>query len=358
MLYKFTRPLLFSLDAEAAHELTLTALQRGHDLGIASWIAPRVAPLPVSVMGLQFPNPVGLAAGLDKTAAHIDALGSLGFGFIEAGTVTPRPQPGSPKPRMFRLTRSLALINRMGFNNEGADQFVANVHRQRTFRDRGGIVGLNIGKNADTPIEHALADFRMCLRRVYDDADYVAVNVSSPNTQELRSLQSARQLDGLLTGLSEERTRLEDRHGKRVPIAVKIAPDLTDSSIPQIADQLVEHQMDAVIATNTTIERGKVSGLKHANELGGLSGRPLTERATQVVQLLARHLQGALPIIGVGGIMSGSDAVEKIKAGASLVQLYTGFIYSGPDLVAECIDAIRRNECVASSPPGPTSRRA
>ncbi len=358
MLYKLTRPLLFSLDAEAAHELTLAALQRGHDLGIASWIAPRVDPLPVSVMGLQFSNPVGLAAGLDKTAAHIDALGSLGFGFIEAGTVTPRPQPGNPKPRMFRLTRSQALINRLGFNNEGADQFVANVHRQRTFRDRGGIVGLNIGKNADTPIEHALEDYRTCLRRVYDDADYVAVNVSSPNTKELRSLQSARQLDGLLTGLTEERKRLEDRHDKRVPIAVKIAPDLSDSSIPQIADQLVEHQMDAVIATNTTIERGNVSGLKYANELGGLSGRPLTERATQVVHLLARHLQGALPIIGVGGIMSGSDAVEKIRAGASLVQLYTGFIYSGPDLVAECVEAIRRSECVASSPPGPTSRRA
>lgn len=358
MLYKLTRPLLFSLDAEAAHELTLTALQRGHDLGIASWIAARVDPLPVSVMGLHFSNPVGLAAGLDKTAAHIDALGSLGFGFIEVGTVTPRPQPGNAKPRMFRLTRSQALINRMGFNNEGADQFVANVHRQRAFRDRGGIVGLNIGKNADTPIERALEDYRTCLRRVYEDADYVAVNVSSPNTKELRSLQSARQLDGLLTGLTEERKRLEDRHGKRVPIAVKIAPDLADLSVPQIADQLVEHQMDAVIATNTTIERGNVSGLKHADELGGLSGRPLTERATQVVHLLARHLQGALPIIGVGGIMSGRDAVEKIQAGASLVQLYTGFIYSGPDLVAECVEAIRRSECVASSPPGPTSRRA
>ncbi len=264
MLYKLTRPLLFSLDAETAHELTLTALQRGHDLGIASWIASRVDPLPVSVMGLQFSNPVGLAAGLDKTAAHIDALGSLGFGFIEAGTVTPRPQPGNPKPRMFRLTRSQALINRLGFNNEGADQFVANVHRQRTFRDQGGIVGSKYRQERRHADQHALEDYRTCLRRVYDDADYVAVNVSSPNTKELRSLQSARQLDGLLTGLTEERKRLEDRHGKRVPIAVKIAPDLADSSMPQIADQLVEHQMDAVIATNTTIERGKVSGLKHA----------------------------------------------------------------------------------------------
>ena len=358
MLYKLTRPLLFSLDAEAAHELTLTALQRGHILGLARWIAARIDPLPVSVMGLQFSNPVGLAAGLDKTAAHIDALGSLGFGFIEVGTVTPRPQPGNAKPRMFRLTRSQALINRMGFNNEGADQFVANVQQQHTFRERGGIIGLNIGKNADTPIERALEDYRTCLRRVYDEADYVAVNVSSPNTKELRSLQSARQLDGLLTGLTEERKRLEDRYGKRVPIAVKIAPDLADSSVPQIADQLVEHQMDAVIATNTTIERSKVIGLKHAHEVGGLSGRPLTERATQVVHLLARHLRGALPIIGVGGIMSGSDAVEKVQAGASLVQLYTGFIYSGPNLVAECVEAIRLSKCVVSSPLGPTSRRA
>ncbi len=309
-------------------------------------------------MGLSFPNPVGLAAGLDKTAAHIDALGSLGFGFIEAGTVTPRPQTGNTKPRMFRLAQSQALINRMGFNNEGADQFVANVQQQRAFRDRGGIVGLNIGKNADTPIEHALEDYRACLRRVYDDADYIAVNVSSPNTKELRSLQSARQLDGLLSGLTDERKRLEDRHGKRVPMAVKIAPDVADESLPGLADQLVEHQVDAVIATNTTIERDKVKGMKHADEMGGLSGRPLTERATHVVHFLARHLQGALPIIGVGGIMSGADAVEKIRAGASLVQLYTGFIYSGPALVAECVEAIRTSECVASSPPGPTSRRA
>jgi dihydroorotate dehydrogenase len=356
VLYKFARPLLFSLDAEAAHELTLRALQRGHDLGIAGWVAPRVAPLPVSVMGLRFANPVGLAAGLDKTAAHIDALGRFGFGFIEVGTVTPRPQPGNPKPRMFRLTRSQALINRMGFNNEGADRFVGNLHHQQTFRRQGGVVGLNIGKNADTPIEHALDDYRICLRHVYDDADYVAVNVSSPNTKELRSLQSAKQLDGLLAGLTDERMRLEDRHGKRVPIAVKIAPDVADSSIPQIADQLVEHRMDAVIATNTTTERGNVRGVKHADEAGGLSGRPLTKRATQVVHLLARHLQGTLPIIGVGGIMSGSDAVEKIQAGASLVQLYTGFIYSGPNLVAECVEAIRLSGCVVSSPLGPTSR--
>ena len=358
MLYKLARPFLFSLDPELAHELTLTALQRGHDLGIARWVAKPPNPLPVKVMGLNFPNPVGLGAGLDKTAAHIDALGSLGFGFIEVGTVTPRPQPGHAKPRMFRLPRARALINRLGFNNDGADQFVDNVHQQRAFRDRGGIIGLNIGKNADTPIERALEDYRTCLRGVYDAADYVAVNVSSPNTKELRSLQSARQLEGLLTGLSDERKRLEDRHGKRVPIAVKIAPDLADESVPGIADQLVEHKMDAVIATNTTLARDKVHGQKYADQSGGLSGRPLTERATQVVHLLARHLRGALPIIGVGGIMSGVDAVEKMQAGASLVQLYTGFIYSGPQLIAECVEAIRKSECVALSPRGPTSRRA
>jgi dihydroorotate dehydrogenase len=259
---------------------------------------------------------------------------------------------------MFRLVQAQALINRMGFNNQGADQFVDNVHQQRAFRDRGGILGLNIGKNADTPIERALEDYRTCLRRVYDAADYVAVNVSSPNTKELRSLQSARQLDGLLTGLTDERKRLEDRHEKRVPIAVKIAPDLADESIPEIADQLVEHEMDAVIATNTTLARDQLRGQKYADESGGLSGKPLTERATQVVHLLARHLRGALPIIGVGGIMSGVDAVEKMQAGASLVQLYTGLIYSGPQLVAECVEAIRKSECVALSPRGPTSQRA
>ena len=251
--------------------------------------------------------------------------------------------------------RSHALINRLGFNNEGADQFVDHVRRQRSFRDHGGIVGLNIGKNADTPIERALEDYRMCLRRVYDDADYVAVNISSPNTKELRSLQSVRQLAALLTGLSEERKSLQDRHEKRVPIAVKIAPDVADASVPGIADQLVEHGMDAVIATNTTTARDKVLGQEHADESGGLSGRPLTERATQVVHLLAQHLQGALPIIGVGGIMSGPDAVEKIRTGASLVQIYTGFIYSGPQLVADCVEAIRDDGCAVSSPPGPTA---
>ncbi len=356
MLYKLARPLLFSLDPEAAHRLTLASLQRVHALGIARLVAPHIDPLPVTVMGLTFPNPVGLAAGLDKTAAHIDALSSLGFGFMEAGTVTPRPQAGNEKPRVFRLPASQAVINRMGFNNEGVDQFIDNVQRQRAFRDRGGIVGLNIGKNADTPIEQALEDYRACLRRVYDDADYIAVNVSSPNTKDLRSLQSVRQLDALLVGLAEERKRLEQRYGKRVPLAVKIAPDLANESLPEIVDALVEHGIDAVIATNTTLARDGVQGRKHADQAGGLSGRPLTRRATEMVQLLSRHLQGALPIIGVGGIMNGDDAVERIKAGAALVQIYTGLLYSGPGLVAECVDAIR-TRCVVSSPPGPTSRR-
>jgi dihydroorotate dehydrogenase len=292
-------------------------------------------------MGLAFPNPVGLAAGMDKNGDHIDALGTFGFGFIEAGTVTPRPQPGNPKPRIFRLIPAQGVINRMGFNNDGVDQLVANVKRQNAFRRRGGIIGLNIGKNADTPIDRALDDYRIGLQKVYEHADYVAVNISSPNTKDLRALQGTRELTALLAGLRDERKRLEDRHGKRVPLAVKIAPDLADDALPLVADTLVEHGVDAVIATNTTIARDRVQGLLHAEETGGLSGRPLTERATAVIDLLARHLKGALPIIGVGGIMKGEDAAEKIQAGASLVQVYTGFIYGGPDIVAECVAAIR-----------------
>ena len=297
--------------------------------------------LPVTVMGLAFPNPVGLAAGMDKNGDHIDALGTFGFGFIEAGTVTPRPQPGNPKPRIFRLIPAHGVINRMGFNNDGVDKLVENVKRQKAFRRGGGVIGLNIGKNADTPIERALDDYRIGLQKVYEHADYVAVNISSPNTKDLRSLQGTKELATLLAGLRQERTRLEDRHQKRVPLAVKIAPDLTDDAIPLVADTLVEHGVDAVIATNTTIGRDRVKGLLHAEETGGLSGRPLTERATAVIDILARHLKGTLPIIGVGGIMKGEDAVAKIQAGASLVQVYTGFIYSGPDIVADCVAAIR-----------------
>jgi len=341
VLYHFARSLLFSLDPEIAHELTLSNLDRAYALGVTRLLSKRIAPLSVRVMGLDFPNPVGLAAGMDKNGAHIDALGSFGFGFIEAGTVTPRAQAGNPKPRIFRLVPAEGLINRMGFNNDGVDRFVENVRSQTAFRRRGGIVGLNIGKNASTPIDRALDDYLACLRRVYELADYIAVNISSPNTKDLRALQGQRELKALLRGLADERKRLADEHGRRVPLAVKIAPDLDDDEIRQIADTLTAFGVDGVIATNTTVARDAVKGLKYADEAGGLSGRPLARRSTQVIGLLAGHLQGAMAIIGVGGIMNGRDAVEKIEAGASLVQIYTGFIYSGPDIVADCVEAIR-----------------
>jgi dihydroorotate dehydrogenase len=260
VLYHFARSVLFRLDPEVAHDLTLTQLGRAYALGVARFACKAVPPLPVTVMGLDFPNPVGLAAGMDKNGDHIDALGSFGFGFIEAGTVTPRPQPGNPKPRIFRLVPAQGVINRMGFNNDGVDRLVANVRRQQAFRRRGGIVGLNIGKNADTPIARALDDYRSGLQKVYEHADYVAVNISSPNTKDLRALQGAQELTGLLAGLRDERRRLEDRHGRRVPLAVKIAPDLDDAALPVIADTLVAHGVDAVIATNTTIARDRVRG--------------------------------------------------------------------------------------------------
>jgi dihydroorotate dehydrogenase len=356
VLYNLARSVLFSLDPEVTHDLTLTQLQRAYSLGLARFVCKSVPPLPVTVMGLDFPNPVGLAAGMDKNGDHIDALGSFGFGFIEAATVTPRPQPGNPKPRIFRLIPAQGVINRMGFNNDGVDKLVDNVKRQGAFRRRGGIIGLNIGKNADTPIERALDDYRIGLQKVYEHADYVAVNISSPNTKDLRALQGAKELTGLLAGLRDERQRLEDRHRRRVPLAVKIAPDLDDAAIPVIADTLVAHGVDAVIATNTTIARDRVAGLLHSEQTGGLSGRPLTERATAVVDLLARHLKGTLPIIGVGGIMTGADAVEKMQAGASLVQVYTGFIYSGPDIVADCVEALRAMKPTRAARPG--ARRA
>jgi len=344
VVYDLARPLLFKFSPETAHDLAFGNLARAHALGLTRILRPRVADDPVQAMGLTFPNPVGLAAGLDKSGDYIDALGDLGFGFIEAGTVTPRPQPGNPQPRVFRLPPARAVINRMGFNNAGVERFVASVAASQTFSAGGGVLGLNIGKNAATPIEQALDDYRVCLRRVYPLAAarlaYVAVNISSPNTKDLRALQGGGELDRLLAGLREERARLTDRHGKQVPIAVKIAPDLRDDELPRIADALVAHGMDAVIATNTTLAREQVAGLPHADERGGLSGAPLAERSTQVVGLLAQHLKGALPIIGVGGIMSGADAVDKLRAGATLVQIYTGLIYQGPALVGECRRAI------------------
>ena len=343
MLYDFARPFIFTLDPETAHHVAFSNLNRAHALGLTCLLRPRVADDPVEVMDLRFPNPVGLAAGLDKNAEHIDALADFGFGFLEVGTVTPRPQPGNPAPRLFRLPKAGALINRMGFNNDGLDRFVANVEASRT---RSVVLGLNIGKNADTPIERALDDYLIGLRRVYplllERPGYVAVNISSPNTKDLRALQGGAELTALLKGLRKARAQLADEHGRRVPLAVKIAPDLDDAELPRIADALVEHEFDAVIATNTTVARDAVAGLPHATEAGGLSGAPLQARSTEVVRLLARHLQGRLPVIGVGGIMSGDDAAAKIEAGAALVQLYTGIIYRGPALVGECRRAILR----------------
>jgi dihydroorotate dehydrogenase len=338
MLYPLFRPLLFSLDPETAHDVAFSGLDAAARLGVARLAIARAPDDPVEVMGLRFPNRVGLAAGLDKNAAHIDGLAALGFGHLECGTVTPRAQPGNPKPRLFRLAQAQALINRMGFNNEGLDGFIANASRSRYH----GVLGLNIGKNFDTPIDRAADDYIACLRGCYARASYVTVNVSSPNTKGLRDLQRDTALAKLVGALKSEQATLAERHGKYTPIALKIAPDLNAASIDRIAKLLVKQRVDAVIATNTTLARDAVEGLPHANESGGLSGRPLRERSTQVVQRLARALDGALPIIGVGGILSGEDAKEKLDAGASLVQLYTGLIYRGPDLIAECVRATSR----------------
>jgi dihydroorotate dehydrogenase len=339
-LYALARPALFSLDPETAHHRTLQWLQRADAAG-ATRLLRRPQSDPRTVMGLRFPNPVGLAAGLDKDGAYIDALASLGFGFIEVGTVTPRAQPGNPKPRMFRLPRAQALINRMGFNNDGVDAFVANVQSSRFYQERQGVLGLNIGKNADTPIENAADDYLHCLEKVYPYASYVTVNISSPNTKNLRQLQGASELDALLARLKDAQRRLADRHMRYVPIALKIAPDIDDEQIRTIAAALLRHEMDAVIATNTTIRREAVAGLPHADEAGGLSGAPVFKQSNAVIRTLKAELGDTLPIIGVGGILRGVDARAKIEAGASLVQLYTGLIYRGPALVKECAAALR-----------------
>jgi dihydroorotate dehydrogenase len=340
MLYPAFRPLLFSLDPETAHELVLAGLGAAASLGIAQLVAPRLPGSPVEAMGLQFPNRLGLAAGLDKDAAHIDGLATLGFGFIECGTVTPRAQPGNPKPRLFRLPEAEALINRLGFNNGGVDHFVANVARARFGLRSGGILGLNIGRNFDTPNERAISDYLTCLRAVHGYASYVTINISSPNTQGLRALQDQSALGTLLGALKAEQARLADRHGKYTPLVVKIAPDLSADDIQGIARTLVAYRIDGVIATNTTVDRSAVTGLAHGDEAGGLSGRPLNDKSTAVIGTLAAELDGALPIIGVGGILSGVDAKQKIAAGATLVQIYTGLIYKGPELVAEIARAL------------------
>ena len=339
MLYSLIRRFFFSLDPELAHGLGMSGVDFLNRAGIACLLAKPVAPNPVNLMGLTFPNPVGLAAGLDKNGEHIDALASLGFGFIEIGTVTPRPQPGNPKPRMFRITEKQAIINRMGFNNHGVDQLLANVAKSK-FARSGGVLGINIGKNFDTPIEKAADDYLICLDRVYASASYIAINISSPNTKNLRELQKDDALDALLGQLKTGQARLADKHGKYVPLVLKIAPDLEDEQIQSIADLLRQHRMDGVIATNTTLSRAEVEGFPNASEAGGLSGAPVFERSTTVLKKLAGHLAGEVPIIGVGGIMKGEDAVAKLDAGASLVQLYSGFIYRGPELVGEVARAI------------------
>lgn len=340
LLYALARPFLFAIDPEAAHNLTLPALRRAAALGMTSSIVKPTHD-PRTVMGITFPNPVGLAAGLDKDGAYIDGLATLGFGSIEVGTVTPRAQPGNPMPRMFRLPQANAIINRMGFNNGGADAFVANVRASKFYQDKEGILGLNIGKNADTPIERAVDDYLICLEKVYPYASYVTVNISSPNTKNLRQLQGASELDALLSQLKEAQQRLSDQHQRYVPIALKIAPDMELEQIQTIAQALLRHKMDGVIATNTTINRDAVKNLKHAQEAGGLSGAPVFEASNTVIRALKSELGDALPIIGVGGILSGADAQAKIAAGASLVQLYTGLIYRGPALVKECAAALR-----------------
>ena len=334
--YALTRPFLFGLDAEAAHELTLASIARLQNTPAQClWWQPRVRD-PITLAGLRFPNRVGLAAGLDKNATHLRGLAALGFGFLEAGTVTPRPQPGNPRPRMFRIVEAQALVNRLGFNNEGVERFVANVDRAG-YR---GILGVNIGKNSDTPNARAGDDYVACLRAVHARASYVTINVSSPNTKGLRDLQDEKALDALLARLVLERDALAQQHGRRVPLVVKIAPDLEGDAMRAIARLLIGHRIDGVIATNTTLARNGVERLPHAGEQGGLSGAPLRDRAMAALRTLAGVLDGALPIIAAGGIMSSDEAVERIKAGATLVQLYTGVIYRGPDLVAECVRAL------------------
>jgi dihydroorotate dehydrogenase len=338
--YALTRPFLFGLDPEAAHDLTLGTLARIQHTPLICAVAQTRVDDPVTAAGLKFPNRIGLAAGLDKNGRCIDGLGAMGFGFIEVGTVTPKAQSGNPKPRMFRLPEAQALINRLGFNNEGLESFLRNV-KQARFRQQGGILGLNIGKNATTPIERAADDYLTCLDGVYPHADYVTVNISSPNTQNLRELQSDAALDALLGAIQTRRSELAKTHGKQVPIFVKIAPDLTEAQVQVIARTLQNNGMDGVIATNTTVARDQVAHLPHGNEVGGLSGAPVLASSNRVIAQLRAALGPQMPIIGVGGVMSGKDAVAKRQAGADLVQIYTGFIYKGPGLVTEAARAVK-----------------
>lgn len=339
MIYSILRQFLFSLDPETAHAIGMNGMALANKIWASSLLAKPKIVQPIELMGLKFPNAVGLAAGLDKNGEYIDALAALGFGFIEIGTVTPRPQSGNPKPRMFRLPAAQAIVNRMGFNNAGVDRLLENVGASR-FSKTGGVLGINIGKNATTPIEQAAEDYLLCLEKVYTHCSYVAVNISSPNTKNLRELQKDDALDDLLARLKMRQGQLAEQHGKYVPMVLKIAPDLEEAQIAGIADALRRHRMDGVIATNTTLSRTGLEGLAHSDEAGGLSGAPLLEKSTAVLKNLVAALQGEVPVIGVGGIMRGDDAVKKFNAGASLVQLYTGFIYQGPALVREVAMAL------------------
>ena len=332
MLYSLARPLLFSLAPERAHELTLSLLKSSHNMGM---MRQNVAAKPVTCMGIEFPNPVGLAAGLDKNGAYIDALAAQGFGFIEIGTITPKPQAGNPHPRLFRLPRAKAIINRMGFNNDGVDKLVENVKASK-FK---GVLGINIGKNAATPVENAVDDYLICLEKVYNYASYITVNISSPNTKNLRSLQSGDALTELLETLKNRQLELAQEYKHYVPLVLKVAPDLEAEDIHFIAKQLLKFKIDGLIVTNTTLSREGVEGLEHAEEAGGLSGAPVFEKSTACLAAFANLLKGQIPLIGVGGILSGADALAKKQAGASLVQVYSGLIYTGPKLVKDCVNA-------------------
>ena len=349
-MYGLARPFLFAFDAERAHGLGLASMEAAYRSGLNPLLASAPKPLPTKAFGLTFQNPVGLAAGLDKNGAHIDALMALGFGFIEIGTTTPRAQPGNPKPRMFRLPEQQAIINRLGFNNEGVDALVRNVGRARRNR---ALLGINIGKNKDTPNESAESDYLFCLERVYPLADYITVNISSPNTAGLRELQEEQALRRLIGTLREAQEKLGAQHGKRVPMLVKIAPDLSDGDIEAAGRVLGDLQVDGVIAGNTTISRDGVEGARFAAEVGGLSGAPLMGKSTAVLRMLRTRLPEAIPLVGVGGILHGADAATKQAAGATLMQFYTGLIYRGPTLIGECVDALRRRKEAPSSTPVP-----
>lgn len=341
-MYSIARALLFKLSGEASHDLTLKVLNTADKIGVLRLlygVAPELKSSEeavIEVMGIRFPNKVGLAAGLDKNGDHILAMAKLGFGFIEIGTVTPLPQVGNPKPRLFRLPEVNAIINRMGFNNKGVDYLVENVKQARKAGFKG-VIGINIGKNAATPVENAQDDYLICLRKVYEHASYITINISSPNTPGLRSLQYGEELKALLLALKNEQIALSKSKGSYVPLAVKVAPDLTEEEVAGVAECLLETKIDALIATNTTLNRDKVDGLKHGEEAGGLSGAPVTEQSTRIISEFAKHLNGEIPIIGVGGITNAVDAQEKMDAGSSLIQVYSGLIYRGPALVKECV---------------------